>query len=484
MRLLVGCFLWCRSVESRSGFLLPTTRKKRFVSTHHLPMAASIDSTKDTSVPRFHFNHAGASPSPSSVVQRIVDYMELEQHLGGYAAESTVKDELEQVYQNVASFIHADSASEIALVESATVAWTRAFYSMAYKKLDRKKPPRVILISDAEYAANVVAACQWAREHEWIVLSIPSETANGESTGIVDLEVLDDMLLGRYTFKGDGGEAKLLDPASIALACITHIPTNSGVVNPVEEIGEKISTYNAMSNSEGAPSIFYVVDACQSVGQMDVNVKDIHCHALVATGRKYLRGPRGTGFLYVSSSVVDGLVPSHIDHYGVPILKVPTEYPDGDNVASTLQIAPRAGATRFEFYESNIGNRLGLGTAICVAREKGLLTIQGDCEHLAKILRNRLGSIKGVNVHHDTSSSCGIVTFFANGLDAATIKDELWLAGFELSIVPATSTPLDSSKTRVPELVRASLSYTSTEMEIDRFCDALSFLLKRSSSRP
>jgi cysteine desulfurase/selenocysteine lyase len=447
-------------------------------------MAASIDATKDTSVPRCHFNHAGASPSPSSVIQRIVDYMELEQKLGGYAAEATVQDELEQVYQNVASFIHADSASEIALVESATVAWTRAFYSMAYKKLDRKNTPRTILISDAEYAANVVAACQWAREHEWIVLSIPSETANGENTGTVDLAVLDDMLLGRYTFKGGGGESKILDPASIALVCITHIPTNSGIVNPVEEIGEKISAYNEMSNSESAPPIFYLVDACQSVGQMDVNVNRIHCHALVATGRKYLRGPRGTGFLYVSSSVVDGLVPSHIDHYGVPILKVPTEYQDGDNVANTLQIAPRAGASRFEFWESNIGNRLGLGTAICVAMEKGLLIIQGDCEHLAKILRDRLGSIKGVNVHHATSSSCGIVTFFADGLDAAIIKEELWLGGFELSIVPATSTPLDSSKTRVSELVRASLSYTSTEMEIDRFCDTLSFLLKRSSSRP
>ena len=166
---------------------------------------------------------------------------------------------------------------------------------------------RIILVSEAEYAANVVAACQWARDHDdhWMVLAIPSSTSSlsfdddsMNSTGIVDLQVFDSMLEGNFRYKNKSGEAVRLDPSSIAIICITHVPTNSGIVNPVEAIGERISTYNnnkqrqrKVEQREGGAggsyycgSIKYLVDACQSVGQMDVNVQKIKCDSLVATG--------------------------------------------------------------------------------------------------------------------------------------------------------------------------------------------------------
>lgn len=275
---------------------------------------------------RVHLNHAGASPSPQRVLDRVYTHLKFEQDDGGYAAQNAVQDsgELNKVYRDVAKLIHATTetptekessssssslsatAPEIALVESATVGWTRAFYAMVQRDEQERKASfkadgnhlpstttRVILISEAEYAANVVAACQWARDHDdhWMVLAIPSSNSdNGSSTGMVDLEVFDSMMEGKFRYKNKSGEDVCLDPSSIAIVCITHIPTNSGIVNPVEGIGERISAYNKLQKrqekTEGSylNSIKYVVDACQSVGQMDVNVQKIKCDALVATG--------------------------------------------------------------------------------------------------------------------------------------------------------------------------------------------------------
>ena len=256
-------------------------------------------------------NHAGASPSPQRVLDRVYEHLKLEQDDGGYAAQNAVQQsgELEKVYSDVARLIHATTegskanANEIALVESATVGWTRAFYALVQRDEQERKTSfqendklpstntRVILISEAEYAANVVAACQWAKDHDdhWMVLGIPSSQSENGSTGIVDLNVLESMLEGKFCYKDKSGEDLLLDPTSIALVCITHVPTNSGIVNPVEEIGERISNYNQRRQQQETKesylnSIKYLVDACQSVGQMDVNVQKIHCDALVATG--------------------------------------------------------------------------------------------------------------------------------------------------------------------------------------------------------
>jgi len=464
-------------------------------------------------------NHAGASPSPQRVLDRVYTHLKLEQDEGGYAAQNAVQDsgELNKVYRDIAKLIHAidtpiekessvaTTTPEIALVESATVGWTRAFYAMVQRDEHERKArfevdgnlpsttTRVILISEAEYAANIVAACQWARDHNdnWMVLAIPSSNSDNSSTGMVDLKVFDSMLKGTFRYKNKSGVDVCLDPSSIAIVCITHIPTNSGIVNPVEGIGERISSYNKRQKrqkSEGSylNSIKYLVDACQSVGQMDVNVQKIKCDGLVATGRKYLRGPRGTGFLYISSDILaQDIMPSHIDHYGCPISKIPSAslYQLGTQLHdnSVIEFAPREGAKRFEFWESSISSRLGLGEAVCVAMEKGLTEISREVQHLSALLRNELEeTIPSICIHHTQSTTCGIVTFSCENVDSKTIQATMWKEGFELSMVPATSTPLDSSSTNTPDLVRASVSYTTTEKDIQTFCRSLSLFLQET----
>ena len=219
----------------------------------------------NSSPPRICLNHAGASPSSQDVIDRVIQHLQLEQKVGGYAAAEEVADELGSVYNRIADLVNAKSKTEIALVESATVAWTRAFYSMAGRQLKKKGKDHsgVILISEADYAANVVAASQWARDHNWIVLAIPStKTYDGDSTGVVDLEVLQSMLSGTYEYKVSG-ERFLLDPTKIALACITEVPTNSGIVNPVAEIGKLLQEHNLKYGQINDPGILYLVDACQ-----------------------------------------------------------------------------------------------------------------------------------------------------------------------------------------------------------------------------
>jgi len=445
-----------------------------FLCLHMLTMALSTDRI-------VQLNHAGASPSPISVSKRVQEHALFEQAVGGYAAQNEVANELLTVYESVATLVQAkDPTNEIALVESATVAWTRLFYAFCQHLLGTMTTTRekqaVIWISEAEYAANVVAACHWARTHPgWTVRILPStkDSVTGKSNSKVDVVRFAEILDG-----------PLADQA--ALVCVTHIPTNSGIVNPVEEIGSLVAKHNEKHQSsrlDGMPSIWYLVDACQSVGQREINVQQIQCHGLVATGRKYLRAPRGTGFLYCPQHVANKIWPSHVDHYGVPIQTVPSPIGDEDDaVEDFLEFSPRPGARRFEFWESNIGNKLGLGQAVRVALEENVSRIAASIQILAVELDQRLSEMKGVRLYREPE--CGLVTFWVEGIDSGWIKNQLWERDedgtrVEVSVVPATSTPLDSAQSGATDLLRASISYTNSIGDIVLLCSRLSSILRQ-----
>lgn len=451
-----------------------------------------------------HLNHAGDSPMPKEVVRAVVDHTELEAKVGGYRAAEIAAGRLEKVYLSLSRLIGAsdpgpqDPRDEIALVESSTVAWTRAFYSMVETKekelLRMSFPPQkelVILVSEVEYGANVVAAVRFARDHstinariKWKVLRIPSSVACGRKTGLVDLPTFKSMLDGEFPLVEESSTTTYLDPKSIAIVCLTHIPTNSGVVNPAREIGEMISDYNKRHTTQaGKLPLLYLLDACQSVGQMDLDVKELRCHGLCATGRKYLRGPRGTGFLFVRYEIASVLEPSHIDHAAAPVKQVITN--ENSLVGLGGKQEYQRGARRFEFWESNVANRLGLGLAADRALSIGMVTIERQCKQRGRFLIEQLGAIDGVEIHHVHSSNCGIVTFAVAGLDAIEVKRRLmkgFLIGhklhcFHVSTCPGTSTPLDGVDR---DILRASCSYFNTDLELTHFCDSLKLIADES----
>ena len=259
-------------------------------------------------------------------------------------------------------------------------------------------------------------------------------------------------------------------------------------------IGERVAKHNKKWSDEtlSLPKCLYLVDACQSAGQLMLDVQKMHCDALTATGRKYLRGPRGTGFLWVKREIANALEPSHVDHLSTPIKRIPNMAMDGADKAAYLSIDlteqldfdHRKGAARFEFWESNIAGKLGLGAAVDYALDTiGINAIEEKCCYLGDKLRSRLFDIEGIRVHHyniDSSKQCGIVVFSVEN-DPSKVKEYLLKPYpkdnssdcFEVSVVPATSTPMDSAKTCVNDLVRVSLSYFNTEEEINLFCNKM-----------
>lgn len=217
-----------------------------------------------------HFNNAGAALLPRPVIEAVNGHFQLETEIGGYEAADAAEKSIKQFYDAAAQLIHC-TTQEIAYLENATRAWDMVFYSLSFKPGDR------ILTARAEYASNYIAFLQIAKKTGAIVEVIPDD-----EYGQLSLTALKEMI----------------DPR-VKLIAITHVPTQGGLVNPAEAVGE-------IAKKHG---IFYLLDATQSVGQMPIDVNKLHCDALCATGRKYLRGPRGTGFLYIKQARVDQLEP-------------------------------------------------------------------------------------------------------------------------------------------------------------------------------
>ncbi|MET3845649.1 aminotransferase class V-fold PLP-dependent enzyme [Bradyrhizobium sp. OAE829] len=378
-------------------------------------------------VSRVHLNNAGAGLMPLPVLQAMTDYLRREAEIGGYEAAAEAAARLDGVYDSVAGLIGA-ARDEIALTENATVAWQMAFYALPLCAGDR------ILTARAEYAANYVAFLQVAKRTGAVIEIIPDD-----ASGVLDAEALERMLDDR-----------------VRLIAITWVPTNGGLVNPAAAVGR-------IARAHGIP---YLLDACQAVGQMPVNVAALGCDMLSATGRKFLRGPRGTGFLYVRRDLLGKLEPPMIDHFGAPWV-APDRY----------QL--RADARRFETWENNYAARLGLGVAVDYARAIGIQPIAARCRTLAGLLRTGLGQIPDVTIHDLGLHPAAIVTFSVPGFEADAVKTHLAGAGINVSTSDPASTLLDANRRALPSIVRASPHYYNTENEIDRLTTAVRKLRDR-----
>jgi selenocysteine lyase/cysteine desulfurase len=204
----------------------------------------------------------------------------------------------------------------------------------------------------------------------------------------------------------------------------------------------------------------FLLDACQSVGQLPVDVQRIGADLLSATGRKYLRGPRGTGFLYVRRSILDHLEPPFLDLHAAT-WTAPERY----------EIRPDA--RRFESWETNYASKIGLGVAIDYALSWGLEAIEARVTTLAEGLRSRLHTLDGVPVHDQGQRRCGIVTFTVDGVPASDVQRRLASSGVNTSVSHASSARLDLPRRGLSELVRASVHYYNTDDELDRLVTAL-----------
>ena len=369
-----------------------------------------------------HFNNAGASLMPTPVYRAVLDHLALEQSIGGYAAEDDACPVLEDFYDTFAALLNCDR-SEIAYVENATRAWDMAFYSLPLKEGDR------ILTVEAEYVSNFLAFLHQARRR-----GLEIDVAPCDASGQVDLDAMERMV---------GPKTRLI--------ALTHIPTQGGLVNPAEDVGR-------IARRHG---ITYLLDACQSVGQMPLDVERIGCDLLSGTGRKFLRGPRGTGFLHVSKAIIDRLDPPFIDLHAAT-------WTD----ARTFELRPDA--RRFENWESYVAGRVGLRAAVRYALDLGLEPIRARVALLADRLRASLGELPGVKVQDLGRVRSGIVTFTKEGEQPRDIQARLRAANIGVSVSGKSSAQLDFGRRGLTQVVRASVHYFNTEDEIGTFCRTLS----------
>ncbi|NNC92686.1 MAG: aminotransferase class V-fold PLP-dependent enzyme [Acidimicrobiia bacterium] len=367
-----------------------------------------------------HLNNAGSSLPPGPVVDTQIDYLTREALVGGYELAAERSDQIGGVYESIGQLLGC-TAGEIALVASATDGWNAAFASLDLQAGDR------ILTSEAEYASNLINFIKVARRLGVRVDIVPS-TDRGELS-VADLEAMID--------------------DRVKLIAVSHIPTNGGLVNPAEEIG-RIAR---------AAGVTYLLDACQSVGQLDLDVEKLGCDLLTGTGRKYLRGPRGTGFLYVREGWDNE--PAALDLHSARWTG-----PDSYEV--------RPDARRFETWEFGWSSLVGLGAAVDYALDLGLEEIERRVVELAAQLRLLLTDTPGVVVTDIGSHLCGIVTFTLNGHRAGEVVRLLREQRINLSVSTPDSTPVDAGRRRLPDLVRASVHYYNTDDELERFAGVLS----------
>ncbi len=370
---------------------------------------------------QLHFNNAGASLPPNPVLETVIAHLRREAEIGGYEAAAEANDGLEHFYSAAAQLV-GGKPEEIAFIENATRAWDMAFYSIDWQPGDQ------ILTAQAEYASNYIAYLHVARRHGVEVITVPNDAG-----GQISIDALESLITDRTK-----------------LIAITHIPTNGGLVNPAAAVGKAAKAHG----------VLFLLDACQAVGQIPIDVDVIGCDMLSATGRKYLRGPRGTGFLWARNSLIETLDPPMLDLHAAQWTG-----PDSFEV--------RPDAKRFENWESFIAGRLGLATAIDYALDLGMEAIRDRIYTVASRLRSGLSELSGVTVRDLGREQCGIVTFTAEGHAPAEIKETLAAQKINVSASRRSSTLLDMTERQLDAVVRASVHYYNTENEVDQLIEAV-----------
>lgn len=374
-----------------------------------------------------HFNNAGAALMPRVVLDTVIQHLQQEALLGGYEAADVASERLENVYGAIGRLLNAQP-DEIAVVENATRAWDMAFYSLPLASGD------VILTSTTEYAGNYIPYLQLKRKRGIQIKIIPND-----EYGQVSVSALHEMLTDKR----------------VKLISLPIIATNGGPVQPVEAIGA----------AARAAGVWFLLDACQAVGHLPVDVQKMGCHMLSATSRKYLRGPRGMGFLYIERNLCQQLEPAFLDLHAATL-----QTPD--------QFEIRRDARRFENWEYNVAVKLGMGAAIEYALALGIAHLWTRIQEVASRLRERLVQIDGLTVRDSGLVKSGIVTFTLDGFESKDIERVLAMQPRRINVATSTfrSTMLDMQARGLREVVRTSVHAYNTEQDIEVVAQAIEAL--------
>jgi len=375
---------------------------------------------------------AGSSLPTRTTLDAVVGHLHLEADLGGYAAADRVVDVLEAGRADLAALV-GGAADEIALATSDSAAWMKAWWGWV---IGGNVPAgSTVLVDRLCYHSHYAALDQTRRLADFVIGVMPSL-----DDGTVDVDALhiDDR---------------------VSAVCVTMIGTHSGNVNPVASIGR----------AAALADVPMFVDACQALGQLHLDVTELGCQVLTGTGRKFLRGPRGTGMLWVSRSIVDRFSPPGIDATSTPW-----------TAAGGMRIT--SGIRRFEEYEVSYASMVGLAVAARQALSIGGRPVEQRVVGLGEQLRTMLASIEGVRVRDTAARRCGIVTFTVDDVAAAEVVTAAAAADVVVNESTATWAAIDMDAKGTPAVVRASPHYFNTTAELERLAAVVDGLRARRLS--
>jgi len=376
---------------------------------------------------RIHLNNAGAALMSQSTLDAVTGHLRLEAEIGGYEAAAAERDAIDDAYAALAALV-GGRPDEIALFDNSTHAWNAALYSIPLKPGDR------ILTGVDEYGSGALAFMQVAARTGAELVVVPDD-----ADGQLDVEALE----------------RLADERTKVIG-LTWVPTGGGLVNPAARVGLVARRVGAV----------YLLDATQVVGQFPVDVAALGCDFLTGTGRKFLRGPRGTGFLWVRDEVVPRLDPF--------VAEIASATWTGG-----LEFTWQRGAARFATWEHSYTNVLGLRAAVRQALDLGLDAIGTRAAALGGELRDRLGAIPGVTTHDTGVEKCAIVTATVAGRTVDEVQAALARQGINVSTTVTGHTPFRD----VRPLVRFSPHYYNTAGELDETIRAVERLAKENFRR-
>ena len=378
---------------------------------------------------RTHFNNAGAALMPQPVIDAVKQHFQLEIEIGGYEAEAAARVQIEDFYTQMGRFLNCQ-AHNIAYAANATDAYTRALSAIAFEKGD------VILTTKNDYVSNQIAFLELQKR-----FGVQLIRAEDLPEGGVDIDSV----------------RSLIQKQGPKLVAVTHVPTNSGLVQAIAAIGQICKEQD----------VWYLVDACQSAGQLPLDVQEIQCDFLSATFRKFLRGPRGAGFLFVSDKALKaGLEPLFVDLLSATWI-----------ASDDYEVRPDA--RRFEIWERP--HALMLGSKACVeyALNIGVKQIEQRVKYLADLCRQKLNAIPGIENLDKGSERCGITTYAVTGWHPNAIKTTLAAQAINVSTLLLNSALIDFKEKGADWALRVSPHYYNTAAEIDTLSEVLSELMPK-----
>ncbi|HEX6574327.1 MAG TPA: aminotransferase class V-fold PLP-dependent enzyme [Gemmatimonadaceae bacterium] len=372
---------------------------------------------------RIHLNNAGAALMPQPVLDACREHLELEAEVGGYEAANARAKKIAQVYDDVGALIGAPPRN-VAIVANATAAFIQAMSSFDFA------PGDIVVTTRADYTSYQITYLSLAKR-----LGVVVKHAEELPEGGVDPQSVRELAR---------------DP-KCRLVHVSWVPTHSGLIQDVESVG-------SVCEELGVP---YLIDACQAVGQIPIDVAKLKCDYLSATARKFLRGPRGTGFLYASDrALARGDHPLFVDMRGARWIS-----PDRYETAATAQ--------RYEDWEFPYALVLGLGAAARYVARVGVEVASERAFGLARELRRKLSALDGVEILDRGSRQCAIVTAAFAGYDAEQLTLELARHAINTTVTLKWYGLLDLGEREVESALRISPHYYNTDEEIERCVDVL-----------